>query len=190
MDIKEITEKFPVGSQLNKLIVELIEGGYFDFRITSNRRNLFANFLKHGQPLAELSEKYLISNARVRQLITNTLGVVASFVLKNQDELQVLYNNSLKDEGAKELLQNYCYNISPYYQKIYKPTPPEQKNPLEPLEFSIKVTNLLQKFNINNVEDLREQTANKLLNIHRMGTGTLNEIRNELAKHGLKLKDD
>src|SRR5580765_2458860 len=120
MDIKEIESNFPVGSQSNKLMLQLIDNGYFDFRITNNRRNLFSGFLKHGYPITELSEKFQISNVRVRQLITNTLGVVASFVLKNQEEIQELYNNSLNSEEGKVQLQNFCYNISPYYQKIHK----------------------------------------------------------------------
>ncbi|MEO8151101.1 MAG: DNA-directed RNA polymerase subunit alpha C-terminal domain-containing protein [Bacteroidia bacterium] len=190
MDINEIKQNFPVGSQANRLLVNLIENGYFDFRITLKRKKLFPDFLMYDYPINILSDKYLTSNAKVRQLIANTLGAIAYFVLQHQDELQQLYIKSSNSTEVQNQLQNYCYNISKYYRNIYYPAPPEARNPFAPLQFSIKTTNLLKRANINTIAELCSYTPNRLMNVHRMGKISLAEIQTQLTSNGFKLMED
>lgn len=58
------------------------------------------------------------------------------------------------------------------------------------LDLSVRGHNCLRNINIKTIGELCNMTSSELLKAKNMGRGTLNQIKDELEKYGLRLKDD
>jgi DNA-directed RNA polymerase subunit alpha len=58
---------------------------------------------------------------------------------------------------------------------------------LAELNLSVRATNCLESENINTVRDLVARTEDQLLEVRNFGETTLNEVREKLREHGMRL---
>jgi hypothetical protein len=59
---------------------------------------------------------------------------------------------------------------------------------IEDLNLSVRSYNALIREGVRSIEDLTEKSADELLNIRNFGRGSLDEVQNILAEHGLGLR--
>ena len=72
-------------------------------------------------------------------------------------------------------------------------TPDEQllmNKPLTFLDLSVRARKCMNRLNITTVGELIRRTADELLDCKNFGVTSLNEIREKLTEHGLKLRGE
>jgi DNA-directed RNA polymerase subunit alpha len=67
---------------------------------------------------------------------------------------------------------------------------PKLNTPINNWDISVRCYNMLKYEGVRTLGDLTEKTAAELLRAPNFGKVSLAEIRQFLAEHGLKLKDD
>ncbi len=75
-------------------------------------------------------------------------------------------------------------------QEVEEEVPEEFRERLEDLGFNQRACNLLQEKGIKVLEDLLDQTANDLLDIHGFGDKTLQKVKSKLDELGYSLADE
>ncbi|MFW6104245.1 MAG: DNA-directed RNA polymerase subunit alpha [Candidatus Bipolaricaulota bacterium] len=74
-------------------------------------------------------------------------------------------------------------------QEVEEEVPEEFEERLEDLGFNQRACNLLQEKGVDTLEDLLEQTSDKLLDIHGFGSKTLQKVEEKLDELGYALAD-
>ncbi|MBS3739751.1 DNA-directed RNA polymerase subunit alpha [Candidatus Bipolaricaulota bacterium] len=74
-------------------------------------------------------------------------------------------------------------------QEVEEEVPEEFEERLEDLGFNQRACNLLQEKGVDTLEDLLEQTSDKLLDIHGFGSKTLQKVEEKLDELGYALVD-
>lgn len=74
-------------------------------------------------------------------------------------------------------------------QEVEEEVPEEYEERLEDLGFNQRACNLLQEKGVETLEDLLEQTSDKLLDIHGFGSKTLQKVEEKLEELGYSLAD-
>lgn len=74
-------------------------------------------------------------------------------------------------------------------QEVEEEVPEEFEERLEDLGFNQRACNLLQEKGVDALEDLLEQTSDKLLDIHGFGSKTLQKVEEKLDELGYSLAD-
>ena len=72
--------------------------------------------------------------------------------------------------------------------------PPEQAalldRPISELNLSVRARKCMTRLNITTIGDLVRKTGDALLECKNFGVTSLNEVRQKLAEHGLKLRGE
>ena len=74
--------------------------------------------------------------------------------------------------------------------KIYQDSENWSAKPLSDLRLSVRVTTSLEAGGVTSVGELCKRSADDLLNFRNFGVSTLNEVRQRLAKVGLRLRGE
>jgi len=74
-------------------------------------------------------------------------------------------------------------------QEVEEEVPEEFEERLEDLGFNQRACNLLQEKGVETLEDLLDQTSDKLLDIHGFGSKTLQKVEDKLDELGYSLAD-
>ena len=151
--------------------------------------------------------KYIKGVGPARAEILNTIGIFTLGDLCRFTEQELLGSKNFGETSLveiKDMLQAKGLSLgqtageapsraepAPMEDDMY--TPDEQlmmNQPLSFLDLSVRAKKCMNRLNLTTVRELIHRTADELLDCKNFGVTSLNEIREKLAEHGLKLRGE
>ena len=193
IDIDELNEKINLLSTIQKDII----------------RNRFGLDGNKPKTLTEIGKKYRISKQRIAQAekkAITSLGKSKSYIKnilkdknflkrynKSKEEIKILLDYIDSRDGKISKRDLDVFGISDFdifYELMETLKDHSKEMPVSELDLSRRARNCLAREGIVNIKGLLEYSENDLRNINNFGIVCLNEIKRELSKLGLKLRDE
>jgi len=133
-----------------------------------------------------------------------TMGIQTLGDLTTTSEQELLSGKNFGETSlleVRELMKSHGLSIGQFlHEKQREPStefrdlPPEEQAklaiPIADLNLSVRSRKCMNRLGITTLGELVHRTADELLSAKNFGVTSLNEIRDKLAEHGLKLRND